>query len=163
MGTNQPYLKGKNVWWLRLFIGVNIAAFHSIAIGHQLTAASIDQFWQRLSAEDGLLALCLLLVTIVLNGILGDRLLGRRVHKGHRVEPGDSVLCRAVGSICDCCHLVRRMPIDKHWPIMANPAGTRTGTSSKSETLSNPRFCAGQFARRYQVLALSLTAKRSNS
>lgn len=72
MGTNQPYLKAKNVWWLRLFIGVNMAVFLSIAIGQQLTAASIDHFWQRLSAKDGLLALCVPLATIVLNGVLGD-------------------------------------------------------------------------------------------
>ncbi len=72
MGTNQPYLKTKNVWWLRLFIMVNMAVFLSIAIGHQLTAASIDHFWQLFSAKNGLLALCLPVATIVLNGVLGD-------------------------------------------------------------------------------------------
>lgn len=72
MGTNQPYLKDKNVWWLRLFLGVNVAIFLSIAIGHQLTAASINHFWQRLSAKDGLLALCFPLATLILNGVLGD-------------------------------------------------------------------------------------------
>lgn len=72
METNQPYLKAKNTWWLRLFIGVNIAVFLSVAISQQLTAASIDHFWQRLSAKDGFLAICFSLVTIVINGILGD-------------------------------------------------------------------------------------------
>jgi len=72
MGTNQPYLKAGNVWWLRLFLGVNVAVFLSIAIGHQLTGTSIEHFWQRLSAKDGLLALCFPLATLVLNGLLGD-------------------------------------------------------------------------------------------
>ncbi len=72
MGANQPYLKAENVWWLRLFLGVNVAAFLSIAVGQQLTAVSIDHFWQRLSAKDSLLAVCFPLATIVLNGVLGD-------------------------------------------------------------------------------------------
>lgn len=72
MGTNQPSLKANNVWWLRLFLGVNVAVFLSIAIGHQLTGTSIEHFWQRLSAKDGLLALCFPLATLVLNGVLGD-------------------------------------------------------------------------------------------
>jgi hypothetical protein len=49
-----------------------MAAFLSIANGHQLTAASIVHFWKRLSAEGGLLGLCLRFATIVLNGVLGD-------------------------------------------------------------------------------------------
>jgi hypothetical protein len=72
MGTNQPYLKAQNTWLLRLFIGVNVAVFLSIAIGQQLTAASIDHFWQPLSTKNGLLAVCFALATIVLNGVLGD-------------------------------------------------------------------------------------------
>jgi hypothetical protein len=71
-GTSQLHLKARNVWWLRLFIGVNMAVFVSTAIGQQLTAASLDHFWQRLSGKDGLLAFCLALATIVLNGVLGD-------------------------------------------------------------------------------------------
>jgi hypothetical protein len=72
MGTKQPNLKTKNVWWLRLFLGVNVAVFLSIAIGHQLSGATIEHFWQRLSAKDGLLALCFPLATLVLNGFFGD-------------------------------------------------------------------------------------------
>ena len=72
MEVKQPNLKAKNVWWLRLFLGVNVAVFLSIAIGHQLTATTIEHFWQRLSAKDGLLALCFPLATLVLNGVFGD-------------------------------------------------------------------------------------------
>lgn len=72
MGATQPYLKGKNVWWLRLFIGLNMAVFLSVTFGQQIVTDSIDHFWQHLAAKDGLLALCFPLVTIVLNGVLGD-------------------------------------------------------------------------------------------
>jgi len=72
MGENQPYLKAKNLWWLRIFVGVNVAVFLSISVSKQLTAASIDHFWERVSAKDSLLAVCFLLATIVLNGVLGD-------------------------------------------------------------------------------------------
>jgi hypothetical protein len=70
--TTQLYLKGKNIWWIRLFIGLNIAVFLSIATKQQLTTDLINHFWQRFSAKDGLLALCFPLVTLVLNGVLGD-------------------------------------------------------------------------------------------
>jgi hypothetical protein len=72
MGTNQPYLKGQNMWWLRLFIGLNLAVFLLVATGQKLTAGSIEHFWQRLSPKDGLLALSFSLATIVLNAVLGD-------------------------------------------------------------------------------------------
>ena len=72
MGTTEQYFKGKNIWWLRLFTGLNMAVFLSVAIGQQLTAYSVDHFWQRLSAKDGLFPLSVLLATIVLNGVLGD-------------------------------------------------------------------------------------------
>ncbi len=72
MGKSQPYLKSRNIWWLRVFIGVNLAAFLSVAVGQKLTEASILHFWQHLSTKDGLFALCFPLATIVLNGFLGD-------------------------------------------------------------------------------------------
>lgn len=71
MAKNQ-YLKAKNASWLRFFLGVNIAAFTSVVVGRQLTAGSIEHFWQRLSAQDGLVALCFPIATIVLTGVLGD-------------------------------------------------------------------------------------------
>lgn len=98
MERNQPYLKTKNVWWLRLFLGVNVAVFLSIAIGHRLTPASIDHIWQRVSAKDGLLALCFPLVTLVLNGIFGDLGKARLVFwRWRNPLPG----CRAFSVIMD--------------------------------------------------------------
>jgi hypothetical protein len=72
MGKNEPYLKGKNIWWLRLFLAANLVVFLCVVISGQLTAATLDHFWQRISAKDGLIALCLPLLAIVLNGLLSD-------------------------------------------------------------------------------------------
>jgi len=70
--TGQEYLKNKNTPRLWLFIGVNCAAFLSVVIAKRLTGSSIEHFWQHVSAKDGLIALCMPLTTIVLNGLLGD-------------------------------------------------------------------------------------------
>jgi hypothetical protein len=96
MGTNQPYLKGKNIWWIRLFTVANMAVFLSVVIGHQLTMTSVGHFWARFSVKDGILALCFPLVTIVLNGILGDLSKARLVFwKWRNPLPG----CRAFSDI----------------------------------------------------------------
>jgi hypothetical protein len=72
MGTSDVYLKGKNSKYLWLFIGVNTAIFLSISIGPQLSFTTIEHFWSKVSAKDGLIAICIPLVTVVLNGLLGD-------------------------------------------------------------------------------------------
>lgn len=72
-GATQPYLNGKNAWWLRLFLYLNIAVFLSITVGRQLSATSLHHYWQRLSTPDGLLPFCFLLATLVLNGVVGNQ------------------------------------------------------------------------------------------
>ena len=72
MAKKQNSLKGKNSVSLWLFIGVNFAVFLSVVIGAQLTYESVEHFWQRVSAKNGLIALCIPLATVVLNGVLGD-------------------------------------------------------------------------------------------
>lgn len=72
MSKSEPYLKGKNIWWLRLFITANLVVFLSVVISGQLSAATLDHFWQRISEKDGLIAICLPLLAIVLNGLLSD-------------------------------------------------------------------------------------------
>lgn len=72
MTTEQKYLKNKNARFLWLFIGVNLSAFLSVSIGTQLTGSLIEHFWQRVSARDGLAAICMPLAAVVLNGLLGD-------------------------------------------------------------------------------------------
>ncbi len=72
MVAEQKYLKGGNSRFLWLFIGVNLAAFLSVSIGRQLSGSSLEHFWQRVSAKDGLVAICVPLAAVVLNGLLGD-------------------------------------------------------------------------------------------
>ena len=47
----------------------------------KLDYASVDHFW-RVSAKDGLIAACMPLVTIVLNGVLGDMAKARSLFSG---------------------------------------------------------------------------------
>ncbi|MDP3722887.1 MAG: hypothetical protein Q8R91_05245 [Candidatus Omnitrophota bacterium] len=68
----QEYLKSKNAWRLWIFIGVNFAVFLSVSVSKQLTSSSIEHFWQRVSAKDGLATICMPLAAVVLNGFLGD-------------------------------------------------------------------------------------------
>jgi hypothetical protein len=72
MSKKQSSLKSKNAVSLWLFIGVNFAVFLSVVIGAQLTYESVGHFWQRVSAKNGLIALCMPLATVVLSGVLGD-------------------------------------------------------------------------------------------
>ena len=72
MAEPQTSLKTKNALYLWTFIGANFAVFLSIVIGAQLNYTSVEHFWQRISAKDGLIAACMPLVTIILDGVLGD-------------------------------------------------------------------------------------------
>ncbi len=72
MAKRQTFLKSKNAAYLWLFIGINFALFLSVVIGAQLTYESVGHFWQRVSAKNGLIAVCMPLATVVLNGVLGD-------------------------------------------------------------------------------------------
>lgn len=79
MAKKQSSLKSKNAVFLWLFIGVNFAVFLSVVVGAQLTYESVEHFWQRVSAKNGLIALCIPLATVVLNGVLGDMAKARLV------------------------------------------------------------------------------------
>ncbi len=72
-------LKKANAHYLWLFIGVNLAAFLGVYISAELSGSAIEHFWQKVSAKDGLIALCVPLATIVLNGLLGDTAKARLV------------------------------------------------------------------------------------
>jgi hypothetical protein len=96
MATKQPYLKAKNAWWLRVFLVANTAAFLSVVIAGQLSASSVEHFWQRLSVQHGLIALCFPLATLVLNGVFGDLAKARIVFwRWNDPLPG----CRAFSTI----------------------------------------------------------------
>lgn len=72
MAAAQTYLKIGNARFLWLFIGVNFTVFLSVSIGKQLAGSSIEHFWQRVAAKDGIAAICMPLAAVVLNGLLGD-------------------------------------------------------------------------------------------
>jgi hypothetical protein len=79
MTKPKTSLKSKNALYLWTFIGANIAVFFAAIIGAKLDYASVDHFWQRVSAKDGLIAACMPWVTIILNGVLGDMAKARLV------------------------------------------------------------------------------------
>ena len=72
MSNHKRSLKTNNAKFLWLFIGVNFAVFLSVSFGAQLTYGSIEHFWQRISEKNGLIALCIPLATIALNGFISD-------------------------------------------------------------------------------------------
>lgn len=72
-GSKEPYLKGKNAIYLWSFISINIAVFLCLLIGKTLTESSIDHFWHRVTMRNGIFAVAIPILAIVLSGVLGDR------------------------------------------------------------------------------------------
>lgn len=72
MENNQFYLKDKNNKYLWLFIGINSAIFLSILFGTQLNYATFEHYMLMVTAKNGLIAICIPLLTIVLNGLIGN-------------------------------------------------------------------------------------------
>lgn len=70
--TGIENLKGKNALYLWSFIGVNLAIFWSLLVNKQFAGSSIQDLWSRIVAKDGIVAVCIPIVTIVLTGILDD-------------------------------------------------------------------------------------------
>ena len=77
--TKEPYLKGKNAIYLWSFIGVNLAVFLSVMVGGKLAGSSIEDFWGRVTARDGIITASIPLVAIVLSGVLSDTAKARLV------------------------------------------------------------------------------------
>ena len=87
-----PYLKSKNAAYLWTFIGINFAIFLSLFVSKGFAAVSVDHFWQRVTAKDGIIAASLPLLAIVLSGVLSDLGKARLVFwRWHNPLPG----CRA--------------------------------------------------------------------
>jgi len=72
MPKPQTPLKSKNAAYLWTFVGVNFAIFFAVTIGSHVDYSSIQHFWQRISAKNGFVAVCMPLLVVVLNGILSD-------------------------------------------------------------------------------------------
>jgi hypothetical protein len=72
MAKRQSYLKTKNVFYLWTFIAINCAVFLAVIIGDQFSYQSVQHFWERIRTKDGIIAVCMPFIAIILNGILGD-------------------------------------------------------------------------------------------
>lgn len=68
----QPYLKSKNAVYLWSFIGINFSIFLSLYMTKGFAGSSIEHFWQRVTAKDGIIAAGIPLLAIVLSGTLSD-------------------------------------------------------------------------------------------
>jgi hypothetical protein len=77
--TKEPYLKGKNSIYLWSFISINLAILLSVIVGGKLAGSSIEEFWHRVSAKDGIIAASIPLLAIVLSGVLSDTAKARLV------------------------------------------------------------------------------------
>jgi hypothetical protein len=77
----EPDLKGKNALYLWSFVAVNSAIFLSVVINKGLPQSlqSISQTWSQVSAKNGVIAVCIPIVVIILNGVLGDTMKARLV------------------------------------------------------------------------------------
>lgn len=79
MSVKEPYLKGKNAVYLWSFIGINLAVFLSLIVGGKFAGSSIESFWGRVTAKDGIIASSIPIVAIVLSGVLSDTAKARLV------------------------------------------------------------------------------------
>jgi hypothetical protein len=70
--SREPYLKSKNAAYLWTFISINVAIFLWLFLSKDVTEASLDQFWHRVTMKDGIIAAGVPLLAIVISGILGD-------------------------------------------------------------------------------------------
>lgn len=88
----QRSLKGKNAPYLWTFIGANLAIFLSLFVSKGFTGASVNHFWQSVTAKDGIIAASLPLLAVVFSGVLSDLGKARLVFwRWHNPLPG----CRA--------------------------------------------------------------------
>jgi hypothetical protein len=78
---SEPYLKGKNTVYLWSFVGINLAVFFSLVVGKvfPVSLPSIEHFWERITAKDGIIAAAIPLAVIVLTGSLSDTAKARLV------------------------------------------------------------------------------------
>ncbi|MCX7355152.1 MAG: hypothetical protein NTY59_10025 [Alphaproteobacteria bacterium] len=77
--SKQPYLKGKNAVQLCIFVGANLAVFLALLVSDGFSAATVDQFWHRITAKDGFLAAIIPILAIVLCGVFSDKWKARLV------------------------------------------------------------------------------------
>jgi hypothetical protein len=71
-GSKEPYLKGRNTAYLLSFVSINIALFLCVLLAKTLSESSIDHFWRRITMKNGIFAVGIPILAIVLSGVLGD-------------------------------------------------------------------------------------------
>jgi hypothetical protein len=97
--ARQPYLKSRNAGYLWSFVGVNLAVFLAIFITKGFLSSSIEHFWKGLTKKDSIIATCIPLLTIVLNGLLRDEVKARLVFwRWRNPLPGCRVFTELVSS-----------------------------------------------------------------
>jgi hypothetical protein len=99
VATRWPYLKGKNALSLWEFVGANLAIFLSLFITKGFSTTSIDQLWKSVTKKDGIIAVLLPLLTIILSGLFSDTAKARLVfwHWRHPL-PGCRVFTELIQS-----------------------------------------------------------------
>jgi hypothetical protein len=84
VATRWPYLKGKNAPSLWAFVGANLAICFSLFITKGFSTASIDQLWKSVTKKDGIIAVLMPILTIVLSGLFSDIAKARLVGQPER-------------------------------------------------------------------------------
>jgi hypothetical protein len=97
--TRKPYLKSKNAVYLWSFIGANLAIFLSLIVTKGFSASSVDHFWERVTAKDGMIAGSIPILAIVLSGVLGDLGTARLVFwRWHNPLPGSRAFTELIST-----------------------------------------------------------------
>ncbi len=94
----EPDLRGKNPLYLWSFVAVNSAIFLTVTIDKGLphSLQAIAQTWSQVSAKNGIIAVCIPVIVIILSGVLGETMKARLVFwRWQNPLPG----CRAFSAL----------------------------------------------------------------
>ena len=95
----QPFLMEKNAPQLWAFIGVNLAVFFALFATGGPSAGEVDQFWNRVTAKDGIILAVIPILAIVFNGVFSDTWKARLVFwKWSHPLPGCRVFSELLAS-----------------------------------------------------------------
>lgn len=99
VSSRWPYLKGKNALSLWAFVGANLATCVSLFLSKGFSTTSIDQLWKSITKKDGVIAVLMPLLTIILSGLFSDTAKARLVFwRWRHPLPGCRVFTELIGS-----------------------------------------------------------------